>query len=132
VAERILSDVGSEDYGFLSVVAQSYWDITKVIDAGPQDFHPVPNVGSRVLKFKARKTDAENGEHLKNADTYKKFVKQAFSQRRKKLSSNLGALFSKEKIEGAFIDLKLVEITRAQDLSPEQFIKIFMCLTGEK
>lgn len=132
VAERILSDVGSEDYGFLSVVAQSYWDIAKVIDAGPQDFHPVPHVGSRVLKFKARKTNTENGEPLKNAGTYKKFIKQAFSQRRKKLSSNLGALFSKDMIVGAFIDLQLVETTRAQDLSPEQFIKIFKNLSGEK
>lgn len=77
VAQRIEALPNSEDYGMLSVLAQSAWDIKKVIDAGPQDFYPVPNVGSRVLCFLPR-------PHSPSDEKFLKFVKLAFSQRRKK------------------------------------------------
>jgi 16S rRNA (adenine1518-N6/adenine1519-N6)-dimethyltransferase len=118
VAERIDAPLSSKDYGMLSVVAQANWDIAKVIDAGPQDFFPVPNVGSRVLKFSRKDVAFDRPKFLN-------FVKLAFSQRRKKLSSNLSGQFSKVDISKCFEVLGLGPDTRAQELDPTKFVALF-------
>ena len=51
VAQRILAQPRMKDYGFLSVVAQSFWSIRRVADFSPRSFYPKPNVASRVLSF---------------------------------------------------------------------------------
>jgi 16S rRNA (adenine1518-N6/adenine1519-N6)-dimethyltransferase len=123
VAERIDAPLSSKDYGMLSVVAQANWEIAKVIDAGPQDFFPVPNVGSRVLKFSRKTVDFDRLKFLN-------FVKLAFSQRRKKLSSNLGGQFSKLDIEKKFVELGLGPDTRAQELTPSIFLALYKALAS--
>jgi 16S rRNA A1518/A1519 N6-dimethyltransferase RsmA/KsgA/DIM1 with predicted DNA glycosylase/AP lyase activity len=56
------------------------------------------------------------------------FVKLAFSQRRKKLSSNLGGQFSKVDIQKSFESLALGPDTRAQELDPGKFVALFESL----
>lgn len=123
VAERIAADFNSEDYGMLSVVAQTFWEIHKLIDAGPQDFHPVPNVGSRVLYFKAKSSSIP----IKDFVT---FVKLAFSQRRKKMSKNLEPSFNMTDLNNAFVEMGLSGDVRAQELNPEQFQKLYSILNS--
>ncbi len=118
VAERLQASVNDEDYGMLSVVAQSCWNIERLIDAGPQDFHPVPNVGSRVLTFKKIPGSICNDEFIS-------FVKLAFSQRRKKMISNLGGMIEKSKLKTVFEKSGLSEDTRAQELSVSEFQNLF-------
>jgi len=124
VAERIQAEIHGEDYGMLSVIAQASWNIDRVIDAGPQDFFPVPHVGSRVLSF-TPKTDINF-----DREKFLKFVKLAFSQRRKKLSSNLQGGYDKAKLKEVFASEKLGDDTRAQELSPPQFINLFKALSS--
>ncbi len=81
VAQRIIAPLGSSDYGFLSVVSQSVFDIDRVIDAGPKDFFPHPQVGSRVLSFKRKRKGLSR--------EYFRFLQMAFVQPRKKLQSNI-------------------------------------------
>jgi 16S rRNA (adenine1518-N6/adenine1519-N6)-dimethyltransferase len=121
VAERIEADIHAKDYGMLSVMAQTSWEITRVIDAGPQDFFPVPHVGSRVLEFRWKTPEFDREKFLK-------FVKAAFAQRRKKLSSNLGVNYPKAKIAEVFNALSLSSDTRAQELDIATFIKLFTSL----
>jgi 16S rRNA (adenine1518-N6/adenine1519-N6)-dimethyltransferase len=121
VAERIDASKSSKDYGMLSVVAQANWHIKKLIDAGPQDFFPVPNVGSRVLQFSLKQVDFDRVKFLS-------FVKLAFSQRRKKLSSNLSGQFNKEIIKDTFVRLGHNPDIRAQELDPAQFTTLFKAL----
>jgi 16S rRNA (adenine1518-N6/adenine1519-N6)-dimethyltransferase len=123
VAERIQAKFSSSDYGMLSVIAQTFWDIDKVIDAGPQDFFPVPHIGSRVLEFVPKKTNVPRQKFLS-------FVKQAYSQRRKKLSTNLSAHYPKPRIEEAFLALNLGPDTRAQELTPPAFVQLFNHLSS--
>jgi len=118
VAERIMAAPSSSDYGMLSVVAQANWKIMKLIDAGPQDFFPVPHIGSRVLIFEPLGTDFSKEKFLK-------FIKLAYTQRRKKLLSNLSAKYNRQNIERRFSNLKLSPDVRAQELTPEQFIDLF-------
>lgn len=123
VAERMAASRDDEDYGMLSVVAQTFWKISKVVDAGPQDFFPVPNVGSRVLEFSARSDLAG-----KFRADFVEFVKLAFSQRRKKLSSNLEKVYSSAAVKEALESVGFESNTRAQELNPGEFVQIFLAL----
>lgn len=88
VAQRLRATHQSEHYGMLSIIAQEFWTIQTVCDAGPRDFKPAPKVASRVLSFKPKKSN------VKIPADYLKFVKLAFQQRRRILRTNLLALDS--------------------------------------
>ncbi len=83
VAQRIMAKKSSDAYGLLSVIAQNFWEIQTVCDAGPRDFSPAPRVASRVLAFKKKDS------LIKDRKKFLKFAKAAFAQRRKQLKSNL-------------------------------------------
>ncbi len=124
VAQRIQAPARRDDYGMLSVIAQNFWKIEIVSEAGPKDFQPPPKVASRVLFFKP----------LETAITDRKFflrlVKQAFKQRRKLLKSNLkGFLHDHGVPENDFLDWltqhELKETARAEELSPKLFKELY-------
>lgn len=123
VAQKIRGRPDSDLYGFLSVIAQSFWSIETVTEAGPKDFLPPPKVASRVLCFIPQ--DIELRPVKPHA--YLKFVKQAFHQRRKTLRSNWENYLNQMKPNGwkTSLDLilswKFTEKLRAEELSPEQF-----------
>ena len=49
VAQRITATPKSKEYGFLSVVAQMAWGVSKVSEAGPGDFFPKPRVANYLF-----------------------------------------------------------------------------------
>ncbi len=91
VAQRIRAAAQSEHYGLLSVIAQTFWKMEVVTEAGPRDFSPSPKVASRVLAFSRL-----SGE-IQNRSAFLKFVKAAFAQRRKLLKKNLADLAHQKK-----------------------------------
>lgn len=124
VAQRIRAQAKTEFYGFLSVIAQSFWDIHTVSDAGPRDFDPPPKVASRVLGFAARNKGIEERKDFLT------FVKAAFAHRRKLLKKNLSSLYSQkgvteEQLIGWLAEMGLKETARAEELSPEQFLVLY-------
>lgn len=86
VAQRLKAVHKTENYGLLSVIAQTFWTIETLADAGPKDFFPPPQIASRVLYFKRKTAPIENPKH------FLKWVKAGFAHRRKLLKSNLGAV----------------------------------------
>ena len=117
VAARIMAPFKTKDYGLLSVIAQVYFHIDKVSDASPQCFFPVPNVASRVLRF-SRKDPAPQVE----GRLFLSFVKRAFAQRRKKMVNNLKDV---AEVPAAMERLGLSSNTRAEEVSPAQFVRLF-------
>ena len=115
VSDRILSPKSLKSYSVLSVMAQSFWNIKKLVKLGPKDFHPPPKVFSQVLVFEKKTNDLIEDKNL-----FLKFVKQAFSNRRKKLVSNVIAL--KPHID---------QNTRAGELSPLEFQHLFCKCTKQ-
>jgi 16S rRNA (adenine1518-N6/adenine1519-N6)-dimethyltransferase len=83
VAERILTSPGERNCGILTVFLQSYMDIAKEIRVLPGSFRPQPKVESVVLSLSP--AIPERGPDDRKA--FLDFVKLAFSQRRKMLSS---------------------------------------------
>ncbi|MCC6685800.1 MAG: ribosomal RNA small subunit methyltransferase A [Fimbriimonadaceae bacterium] len=85
VAQRILAQPGDREMGSLSVMLQSRFEISKVIDAPASAFYPPPKVDSCVLRLVPIQTgwaDAFDQFH-------ERIVRQGFAQPRKTLANNL-------------------------------------------
>lgn len=123
VAQRIRSVSQNEHYGMLSVIAQEFWTIETVCDAGPRDFKPAPKVASRVLKFVPRQTS------IIDRSQYLSFVKAAFQQRRRVLSTNLKALnpqnYDLNRLQQWYELNKKSDKVRAEELSPVELNSLF-------
>ncbi len=125
VAQRIQGRPGSKDYGLLSVIAQTFWRIEKIVDAGRGDFFPPPKVLSRVLRFDARPTlePSQSKEFLT-------LVKTGFAQRRKKLIRNLASWMDMKSLQSESVIKELQslghgESVRAEELKPEEWLALF-------
>lgn len=93
VAQRIRANEKGDHYGMLSLMAQEFWTIQTVCDAGPRDFQPPPKIASRVLSFQPRVSNViDRAEYLS-------FIKCAFKQRRRILKTNLAALDNKFNVD---------------------------------
>lgn len=121
VAQRIRAKCKTSEYGLLSVIAQEFWTIETVCEAGPGDFYPAPKIASRVLKFKLK--DSE----ITDRTRYLKFVKLCFAQRRRQLKAGLGAPHL-EKLTLWYQSQNLPLTTRAEELNPEQFKSLYFQL----
>lgn len=125
VAQRIRAPQQTEHYGMLSVIAQEFWTIETVCDAGSREFKPAPKVSSRVLKFVPRQSDIDNKE------LYLHFVKSCFQQRRRILSTNLSALdqrFAIDKLTAWLAENKKNNKVRAEELSPREINSLYQYL----
>lgn len=121
VAQRIRAVPQTEHYGMLSVIAQEFWKIETVCDAGPRDFSPPPKIASRVLQFTRLESD------ISDPKKYLAFVKQCFHQRRRILKSNLPSKYGPALTQW-LLDHKLSEKARAEELSPSLLKKLYFSL----
>jgi 16S rRNA (adenine1518-N6/adenine1519-N6)-dimethyltransferase len=80
-AERMAADVGTDDYGRLSVSAQHYADVEVVEPVPKEAFSPPPEVESAIVRTTPRAPDYE----VEDEDFFLRFVKAVFTQRRKTL-----------------------------------------------
>lgn len=99
VAQRLIADIRTKDYGILSVQTQLFSTPEILFSVSRHCFNPPPNVESAVVRLTFDKgklscTDA----HLKTV------VRTAFNQRRKKLSNALKPLLGKNLPEGFDFD----------------------------
>jgi len=121
VAQRIKAQHKTEDYGLLSVIAQEFWKIEIVCDAGMRDFNPAPKVNSRVLRFTQKESSIN---HKKD---YLLFIKTCFKQRRRILKSNLDSSIHPKFINW-ITEKKLSDKVRAEELSIEQLKDLYLYL----
>jgi 16S rRNA (adenine1518-N6/adenine1519-N6)-dimethyltransferase len=115
VAERIAGSPGGREYGILSVLMQTWYDVNIAMQLDQEDFTPPPKVKSAVLTFR-RKPEFVLGCDEK---LYKRVIKAAFNQRRKTLRNALSVMVGKELSSNLpFAGL------RAEALSWEQFTEL--------
>ena len=118
VANRIIADANTSNYGRLSILSKWKLNVKKVIDIMPESFSPRPKIDSSLLVF----TPKENFFELKNAKNLEMITRVFFSQRRKMLKKPFNQVFSnaKEVADKFNIDLNL----RPQNLDPEVYFKL--------
>lgn len=117
VADRIMARDGK--HSTLSISCQLVATIKKVCDISPNNFIPVPKVWSTCLEFTIKSSLSKE-----KRKKIMRIVEQWFSQKRKKLISNLQNLYKKEDLESVFSSLNIPENTRAEDLSIEEWISM--------
>ena len=88
VAERIIAEPGTKDYGRLSVISQWRSEAHIALTLKPEAFTPPPKVSSAVVVFKPR-PDPQPACSVK---TLGKVTAAAFGQRRKMLRASLKTL----------------------------------------
>ena len=119
VAERFCADVGSREYGSLTVFLKYYYHIKKLFDVSRNCFFPKPNVDSTVVMMDLKK------DRLKicDIDFFKLLVKDSFSMKRKNIRNNLKKydLSVVEDVLGRYgFDLSV----RAEQLSLDVFVEL--------
>ena len=122
VGERFAAGVNTQEYGALSVEAQTLYDVRKLFNVPARSFNPRPNVDSVIIQF-ARRSETVDPEDLQKFFT---FVKACFRQRRKTVYNNLrdyhgSADQALAVLERAGIDPR----TRAQELSKVELRKLY-------
>ena len=120
VADRIVAEPKTKDYGVLTVICQMFGDAKKVLRVNRKMFYPVPNVDSAIVRID------KNNNKTENFADFISFVKQAFSMRRKKLSSNLECKnLKKQDIEKELLNQGFSDMARAEELSILDFEKLY-------
>lgn len=114
VAQRIAEKPGSKQYGILSVLMQTYYDISYCFTVDEHVFNPPPKVKSGVIRC------VRNDRRTLPCDEslYFKVIKMAFNQRRKTIRNSIKQLIGARTIEHPFLAL------RPEVLSVEDFIEL--------
>ncbi len=117
VAERITADIGTKDYGRLSIMVNLNNDVKKLFNVKPSSFIPKPKVDSTVIKISPK------NKHINvNNEVFEKIVKICFSQRRKKVKNNLDQLNINTK---SLLQLSNIDPDkRAENIDVEGFLRI--------
>ena len=120
VAERIIANENTFNFGRLSILLNWRLNIKKIFDVSPNCFSPRPKIDSSVLHFVPK----EQFQKFKNSRNIEIVTRTFFNQRRKMIKNPFKQLFKDndyEKISKKLdIDLKL----RPQNLSTIQFYNI--------
>ena len=118
VAERIIAEVNTSNYGRLSILSKWKLSVKKIIDIKPNSFLPRPKIDSSLLVFSPK----ENFLEIKNPKNLEMITKTFFSQRRKMIKKPFNQIFNnaQEVAKKLNINLNL----RPQNLSPETYLNI--------
>ncbi len=118
VADRIIAECNSKNYGRLSIISSWKLNIKKIIDIDPGSFFPRPKIKSTLLIFLPKNSyykinNPKNLEHVTNI---------FFNQKRKMIKKPLKFLFKNYKKVSDDLDLDLN--LRPQNLTNITYYKI--------
>jgi 16S rRNA (adenine1518-N6/adenine1519-N6)-dimethyltransferase len=118
VAERIIAESNTSNYGRLSILSNWKLNVKKIIDIKPQSFSPKPKIDSTLLLF----TPKTNFFELKDVKNLEMITRVFFSQRRKMLKKPFNQIFNNAKEIANKFDINLN--LRPQNLEPEMYFKL--------
>ena len=118
VADRIIADFNTSDYGRLSILSNWKLNITKICDIKPESFSPRPKIDSSLLFFSPKK----NFFKINDPKNLEKITRVFFNHRRKMIRKPFNQLFNgnKKVLEKLKINLNL----RPQNLNIETYYKL--------
>lgn len=129
VADRVVAQPGSRDYGLLSVTVQMYGPVQQLFTLSPGAFSPPPDVYSTVFRWRFAPRFAELGVE---EGGFLRFVRHCFAQKRKTLANNLRAAgLSPESIAGAMAEAAVEPKVRAEALAIETLAELWRSLAAK-
>ena len=126
VADRIVADPGSRDYGLLSATTQMHAQVENLFTLPPDAFSPPPEVYSTVIRL----TMQPRFEELQvERAAFLAFLRQIFTQKRKTLVNNLrSAGHSAAALDKAFRQCAVDPQVRAEAVSLASMACLFRAL----
>ncbi len=120
VALRFCAKENTADYGSITPAIDVKADAKIVLEVGRENFYPVPNVDSAVVRIDIN----ENKYKLKSKKAFREAVRVAFLSRRKTLANNLINVFKISRLEAEDIltSCKISPSVRGETLSTKEFI----------
>jgi 16S rRNA (adenine1518-N6/adenine1519-N6)-dimethyltransferase len=125
VAERLLAEPGTPDYGALTIQVRLLADVSPVLKLPPGAFRPAPKVHSTVVKLRFRPPALDVGDR----SAFERLVRGLFLRRRKTLLNALKPVAdafgssAPEVIERAGVDGR----RRPETLSLEEVARLTRC-----
>ena len=118
VADRIISDFNTKNYGRLTILANWRLHIKKICDISPLSFKPKPKIDSTVLFFKPKKEFFS----FKNSKNLEKITRIFFMHRRKMIKKPYNQLFNNNTNIASKIGIDLN--SRPQNLDFEKYFQL--------
>ena len=121
VAERIASQPHSKNMSLLTHAVQFYAEAEYLFTVPKEKFDPIPKVDSAFLGIKILKD--KRYESQISEEKYFKYLKEAFSNKRKSIVNNLTKLgFSKDVVGAALEKVGKTRLARTEEFSVQEFI----------
>lgn len=122
VADRFCAKCATADYGAVTVAIDVTADAYKIMDVKRENFYPVPNVDSAVVRIDINK----NKYNPLSKKAFRDAVRCAFSSRRKTLQNNLINTYKipRFKAEALLEKAGVPLLARGETLSTEEFVKL--------
>jgi len=114
VVDRLCASVGSRNYGRLSVLMQSCFEIQELIVVPPSAFTPSPKVQSAVVRLTPSPSSPDN----LTVQQLSKVTRMAFASKRKTLRNNMKEVLS----DATLVEAGLNPQARAETLNLDQFL----------
>jgi 16S rRNA (adenine1518-N6/adenine1519-N6)-dimethyltransferase len=116
VADRLVAQPGSREYGYLTVATRLFADARLLFGVKPGAFHPPPKVDSAVMMLTPR-ADALG---VDDPEAFLRFAGHCFQYKRKTLRNNLAETYGKETVE-AWPEAGL----RAEQITMAGFVEMY-------
>jgi len=131
VAERIVSPPGSRSYGVLSVLLQTFYDVSVPMRVRPGAFLPPPRVESALLRLVPR-TPAP-ALPWPERPAFVRLVRHVFNERRKVLRNTLRKFYGldAEALARCEADSALDLGRRPESLDVAEFVRLLHALPGD-
>ena len=117
VANRLSAKNGSKEYGMISVLLGSKYNVKKLFKVSKNCFIPSPKVDSAVIEMK------KNNMIDCDIKGFESFIKAAFQFKRKNLKNNLKQ-YNLDKIQFILNKYGFSLANRSEDISIEVFVKL--------
>ncbi|UGQ16259.1 16S rRNA (adenine(1518)-N(6)/adenine(1519)-N(6))-dimethyltransferase RsmA [Borrelia sp. RT5S] len=122
LADRMLATKGNKNYSSFTVLVQSHFNVTKIMNIDKNNFYPIPRVGSTTVKL------IPKNQEIKEFKEFNQLVRTVFTSRRKKLKNTIVNFVKNEKILKEEF-LKNFLDKRPEEISVQEFIAISNKLT---
>lgn len=127
VAERIASQPASRNMGLLTHGVQFYAEAEYLFTVPKEKFEPIPKVDSAFISikiFKDRKHESQISE-----EKYFRYLKSAFSNKRKSIANNLSGIgLDKTRIGDLLEKAGKTRMARVEEFSVQEFIDFIKML----
>ena len=118
VADRIIAEFNTKNYGRLSIICNWKLNIDKICDIKPEAFKPKPKIYSSLLFFHPKK----NFVKINDPNNLEKVTRVFFNQRRKMIKKPFNQLFNGD--QRVLDKLKINLNLRPQNLNIDTYYKL--------